>query len=82
MDINVYNDAMCTDSYLLKNSCECGECCRKSFAGLGRTVLVEPMNPVSKAPGSMLLKLRYVGPLSDFAFKFDLRRYISETSLT
>jgi hypothetical protein len=33
------------------------------------------MKPVLKAPGSVLLKLRYDGPLSDFAFNFNLSRY-------
>jgi len=33
------------------------------------------MRPVLKAPGSTLLKLRYDGPLPNFAFKFNLRRY-------
>ena len=33
------------------------------------------MKSVLKAPGSMLLKLRYDGPLSEFAFKFNLRRF-------
>ena len=33
------------------------------------------MKPVLKAPRSMLLKLRYYGPLSNFAFDFNLRRY-------
>jgi len=32
------------------------------------------MKPVLKAPGSMLLKLRYDGLLSNFAFYFNLRR--------
>jgi len=41
----------------------------------GRAVQVKPMKPVWKAPGSMLLKLRYDEPLSNFAFKFNLRRY-------
>jgi len=39
-------------------------------------VQVDPIKPAFKAPGSMLLKLRYDGPLSNFAFKFNLRRYI------
>jgi hypothetical protein len=34
------------------------------------------MKPVLKAPGFMLLKLRYDGPLSNFDFKFNLRRNI------
>jgi hypothetical protein len=33
------------------------------------------MNPVLTVPGSVLLKLRYDGPLSKFAFKFNLRRF-------
>jgi len=33
------------------------------------------MKPVLKAPGSVLLKLRYDGPLSNFAFNLNLRRY-------
>ena len=32
-------------------------------------------NPVLKAPGIKLLKLKYGKPLSKFAFKFNLRRY-------
>ena len=36
---------------------------------------VQPMKPVLKPPGSALLKLRYDGPLSNFAFKFNSRRY-------
>ena len=41
----------------------------------GRAVQVEPMKPVLKAPGSTLLRLRCDGPLSNFAFKFNSRRY-------
>jgi len=36
------------------------------------------MKPVLKAPGTMLLKLRYDEPLSSFAFSFNLRRYSKE----
>jgi hypothetical protein len=36
---------------------------------------VEPMKPVLKAPGSMLLRIRYDIRLSIVAFKFNLRRY-------
>ena len=37
---------------------------------------VEPMKPVLKAPGTiMLLKQRYVAPLSNVAFNFNVRRY-------
>jgi len=41
----------------------------------GRVVPVEPIKPVLKAPGSMLIRLRYDGPLSNFAFRFNRRRY-------
>ena len=34
------------------------------------------MKPVLKAPGTMLLKLIYDEPLSNFAFNFNLRRFI------
>ena len=39
---------------------------------------VAPIKPKLKAPGSKRLKLRYDGPLSNFAFKFNLRRYSKE----
>jgi hypothetical protein len=42
---------------------------------LGRTVQVDPIKPTLKAPGIKLLKLKYDKPLSNFAFKFNLRRY-------
>ena len=37
---------------------------------------IEPMNPVLKPPRYILLKLRFVGPLSNFAFNFNLRHYV------
>jgi hypothetical protein len=33
-----------------------------------------------KAPGTKLLKLRHDGPISSFAFKFNLRRYTKDAS--
>ena len=36
---------------------------------------VAPIKPVLKPPGSMLLKLRYDGPLSKNGLNFSLRRY-------
>jgi hypothetical protein len=39
-------------------------------------VQVAPINPNFKAPGTQRLKLKYVGPLSNFAFKSNLRHYI------
>jgi len=41
----------------------------------GRAVQVEPMKSMLKAPGIKRLKLEYDEPLSNFAFKFNLRRY-------
>ena len=40
-----------------------------------RAVQVDPIQPALKAPGTERLKLIYDGPLSNFAFKFNLRRY-------
>ena len=37
---------------------------------------VHPIKSMLKAPGTMLLKLKYDEPLSTFAFKFNVRRYI------
>ena len=39
---------------------------------------VHPIKPTLKAPGYMLLKLKYVEPVSNFAFKLNLRRYNEE----
>ena len=36
---------------------------------------VDPIKHILKALGTKRLKLQYDGPLSNFAFKFDLRRY-------
>jgi hypothetical protein len=41
----------------------------------GRAVQVDPMKPMLKAPISKRLKLEHDKLLSNFAFKFDLRRY-------
>jgi len=38
-------------------------------------VQVHPIKPVLTLPGSILLKLRCDGPLSNFAFNFTLHRY-------
>jgi len=38
-------------------------------------VQVEPIKPMLKAPGTKRLKRKCGAPLSNFAFKFDLRRY-------
>jgi hypothetical protein len=44
----------------------------------GRTVQVDPIKTTLKAPGNKLLRLKYDKPLSNFAFKFNLRRYIKD----
>jgi hypothetical protein len=38
-------------------------------------VQVDPIKPALKAPGTKRSELIYDGPLSNFAFKFNLRRY-------
>jgi hypothetical protein len=44
---------------------------------LGRAVQLDPVNTMLKAPGIKRLKLKRDVPLSNFAFKFNLRRYTS-----
>ena len=41
----------------------------------GRVVQVDPIKPTLKATGTKRLKLKYDEPPSNFAFKFNLRRY-------
>jgi hypothetical protein len=41
----------------------------------GRPVQVDPIKPTFKAPGTKRLKLKYEELLSNFGFKFSLRRY-------
>ena len=48
---------------------------RGQLACHGRAVQVDPIKPTLKAPGSMLSKLSYDGPVSIFAFNFNLHRY-------
>jgi len=45
-------------------------------------VQVDPIRPVLKAPGPILLKPGCDGPLSNVAFKFNLRRYIKKGDMT
>jgi len=52
-----------------------GHAAHTRAAAPGGAVQVVPMKPVLKAPCSMLLKLRNIGPLSNFGFYFNLRRY-------
>ena len=42
---------------------------------LGGAVQVDPIKPTLKPPGTDRLKLKYDEPPSNFAFKFNLRRY-------
>jgi hypothetical protein len=42
----------------------------------GRVVQIDPMKAALKALGSVRLKLRCDETLSNFGFKFNLRRYI------
>jgi len=42
-------------------------------------VQVDPIKPMSKAPGTEHLKLKCDGLLSSFAFNFNLRRYTTDT---
>jgi hypothetical protein len=44
---------------------------------LGRAVQVDPIKPKLKAPGTGRLKLKNDKVLSNFAFKFNMRRYTS-----
>jgi hypothetical protein len=41
----------------------------------------DPIKPKLKAPGTKRLEPKYVGPLSNFAFKFNLRLYSVVTNL-
>ena len=43
-------------------------------------VQVDPIKPMLKGPGAKRLKLNSVEQLSNFAFKFNLRRYSAEST--
>jgi hypothetical protein len=45
------------------------------LSGLGGALQVDPIKPALKAPGTKRLNLQYDEPLSNFAFKFYMRRY-------
>ena len=51
---------------------------RRFVRASGRAVQVRPIKPMMKAPGTMLLTLECDEQLSNFAFKFNLRRYNPE----
>ena len=42
---------------------------------------VDPIKPTLKAPGTERLKLKCDEPLSNFAFKFNLRRYLQQLAV-
>ena len=46
--------------------------------GQDRAVQVDPIKPTLKAPGTKRLKLKYDEVLSNFAFRFHLRRYTTD----
>ena len=48
-----------------------------AFAGHGRAVQVDPIKLTLRAPGTKRLKVKYEALLSNFAFKFNLRHYIT-----
>jgi len=48
---------------------------RRARPRRSKTVQVDPIKPALKAPGINRLKLEFDKPLSNFAFKFSLRRY-------
>jgi len=48
---------------------------RQADGGHGRAVQVDSIKPVLKAPVTKRLILAYDEPLSNFAFKFNMRRY-------
>jgi len=45
-------------------------------------VQVNPIKPTLKAPGTKRLNPKCDGPVSNFAFKFNLHRYTSERRAT
>jgi hypothetical protein len=48
---------------------------RRAAPARGRAVQVDPIKPEFKPPGTTRLKLKCDDPLSNFAFKINLRRY-------
>ena len=60
-----------------------GALCADLFRGctlvldLGRVVQIDPIKPMLKAPGTVLSKLEHDEALSNYAFKFKLRRCTS-----
>jgi len=73
---NAFNDVASTVHLSLAHGGSCRWSPRPSHHG--RAVQVGPMKPTLKAPGTKHLQLKYDVPLSNFAFKFNLRRYTME----
>jgi hypothetical protein len=44
----------------------------------GRVVQVDPIRPTLKSPGTKRMKVKYYKPLSNVAFKFNMRRYTTD----
>jgi hypothetical protein len=55
---------------------ESNDKCTRAVRDLGRAVQVDPIKPTLKVRGVKRLKVEYHVPLSNFGFKFNLRRYI------
>jgi len=53
--------------------------CSLSDMSHGRAVQVDPIKPALKAPGTKRLELIYDGLVSNFAFNFNPRCYITGT---
>ena len=51
-------------------------------AALGKAVQVDPVKPMLKPPETKRLKPKCDGPLSNFAFEFNLRRYNEGLTMT
>ena len=51
---------------------------REDARAQGGAVQVDPIKPTLEAPETKRLKLKSDGPPSNFAFKFNLRRYTKE----
>jgi len=49
-------------------------------AAIGRAVKVDPIKPQIKAPGTERVQLQKSEPLSIVAFRFNMRRYTSESA--
>jgi len=69
-------------NFNLRRSTEMMEHSFYQLLNLGEAVHVDPIKPKLKPPGRKRLKLDHDGLLSNFGFKFNLRRYTSLRSCT